>query len=169
MNTTAILDWFSSITSLSKEVLITIGMVIIAILILKGLFGGGHSSSVAQSSGSERRQRGFPTSMYTGNSRLSNFNVKPEVYDFKVPSATPKTDNLRKSVNLNMDLASKLFIGNFKNPPKLDSEAAKELFTVKGLVDCPHELPKQMIDWNKAKELFIPHLKDETKEEEDEA
>lgn len=155
--TTNIISWFSQLGI--PQIII---LVIIGIFVLKFIFGGHSSSSsnttVMPSSGSPAKG-GFPTSMYTGNSKLSNFSVKPEVYDFKVPSPTPKTDSLRKSANLNMDLASKLFIGNFKNPPKLDIEEAKELFTNTA------ELPKQTLDWNKARELFIPHLKSEDKEE----
>jgi hypothetical protein len=89
--------------------------------------------------------------MYTGSKRLSDFSVKPEVYDFKVPSPKLDTSNLRKAANPNMDLASKLFIGGIKNPNTLNMESAKKLF-----LGGNSAKPKQMLDMDKAKDLFVP-------------
>ena len=136
-------------------------LVILVIVILKSVLGGHSSSSSNANVAQPPQQRGFPTSFYTGSKRLSDFSVKPEVYDFKVPSPTPNTDNLKKSANLNMDLASKLFVGKVGSPNILDLSRAKELFTRSSM-----ELPKQVLDMDKARELFLPHIGVATEDEE---
>jgi len=127
-------------------------LVILVIVVLRFILGGHSSSSSSANVAQPPRQGGFPTSVYTGSKRLSDFSVKPEVYDFKVPSPKPDTSNLRKAANPNMDLASKLFIGGIKNP-NVDISKARELFLGNNLAN-----PKQMLDMDKARELFLPHI-----------
>ena len=129
---------------------VIVGAIIgLPILILRALFGrhnvggpGGSSPSLPTEEG--RRPWGFPTSFYTGNPKLSNFKVDPKVYDFSTPKLTPDLGKLRKPANIDMDLA-------------------RGLFTTR-----PPELPKQVLDLNKARELFLPGYYPEDEEDETE-
>jgi len=146
---TSVFSWFAQLGI--PQIII---LVILGIIVLRFIFGGHSSSSSSANVAQPTRQGGFPTSMYTSSKRLSDFSVKPEVYDFKVPSPRPDTSNLRKAANPNMDLASKLFIGGIKNPNTLNMESAKKLF----LGSNNLAKPKQILDMDKARELFLPHI-----------
>ncbi len=88
-------------------VLAALGALMVLRNLLGGHSGGGVGSTVVYP---QERQNGLPTKYYVGDSKLSNFSIPDEVYDFKVPSPKPNLTNLRKPVNLNMDLAKKLFV-----------------------------------------------------------
>lgn len=53
---------------------------------------------------------GFPTSMYTGSSKLGDVSVKPELYNFGAPSPMPNLSNLRIPVELDFNRAKELFL-----------------------------------------------------------
>ena len=134
-------------------VAIVIGIVVILVLILgtalllsipillfRKLFGSQERRGQDTGSTGQRvrgRQWGFPTSFYVGDSKLGSLKVDQKLYDFRTPKFTPNLDKLR-------------------NPASVDLDAARKLFLGKGLVDCPHELPKLLLDMDKAKDLFIP-------------
>lgn len=82
------------------------------LMLLRNLLGGGHSVGGGGSTivYPQDRQEGLSTKYYVGSSKLSDFSIPGEVYDFKVPSPEPNLSNLRRPLNLNMDLASKLFV-----------------------------------------------------------
>lgn len=94
------------------KILVLVLAILGALMILRNTLGGGRSvggrsTSVTYPQG---RQFSLPTKYYTGNSKLSDFSVPEEVYDFKVPSPKPDLSNLRKPISFNMDLARQLFI-----------------------------------------------------------
>ena len=148
-----IINWFSQ-PGIPQIII----LVILGILVLRFIFGG-HSSSSSNTTvvppGDSVASKGFPTKMYTGSQKLSDFSIKPEVYDFRVPSPKLDASNLKKSANLNLGLASKLFVANTpkESPVPLNVSKASKLFF--GEIKNPG-----VLDMNKASELFIPHLKD---------
>jgi len=139
-----------------------------ALFVLRRLLGG---SSVGGGGGStvvypSERQRGFPTSFYVGNRRLSDFSVPKDVYDFRVPVSTPNLSNLRKSVPLNLEKAKKLFIPPSPSKPRGGREAAfsREGDSVESSgSNQDNKEPKVpspgvKLDWDLAGKLFIPNF-----------
>lgn len=100
-------------------------MVVVRNLIGGHSVGGGGSTVVYPQS---REQKGLPTSFYVGNKKLSDFSVKPEVYDFKVPSPTLNLSKLREPLNSNMELARKLLLpSGGESSDSLNSKSVGEL------------------------------------------
>jgi hypothetical protein len=139
-----IFNWFSQWGPPQIAVAVVLG-----IIILKFVLGGRSSSSsnttVLPSGSNSPARGGFPTSMYTGSRKLSNFSVDKSVYDFKTPSPTPNTSSLRKPASPDMDLAKKMFLRSF------NTDIAKKSFG---------ELEPQggVLNMDKARDLFIPHF-----------
>lgn len=101
-----------------------------------GGVGGGSTGEKPRASGAA--QWGWPTGMYTGNSKLSNFKVDPKVYNFGTPKITPNLEKLR-------------------NPADIDMDKARELFLGGGLAGVqPKEVRRPTLNLNKARELFLP-------------
>ena len=127
------LGWNGSLNWVQIVVLVL--AVLGACAILRRLFGGGGSSSSSTVIYPAER-RGFTTRAYTANSKLSDFSVPMEVYNFRMPSPRIKTSGLTRQINVDMDKGKKLFV-----PPNPTSSQAKS---------------NKEPDWTKARKLFVP-------------
>lgn len=117
------LGWF--------PILLLVLAVVGALVILRNLLGshsgGGGSGGVPYSPYAPLpNQRGFTTRFYTGSSKLGDFSVPPQVYNFKVPSPTPNLSKLREPLSLNLEKAREMYL--MSNPRANRSEAIAETF-----------------------------------------
>ena len=87
--------------------------------------------------------KGFGPKLHIAISGLCDFSVSKELYDFRTPSVVPDLSNLRKPLQVDWDMARRLFVGN----PKIGSVE---------------------LDLDKARELFVPNMPWDTQEEDDE-
>lgn len=169
------------------KILVLVLAILGALMILRNTLGGGRSvggrsTSVTYPQG---RQFSLPTKYYTGNSKLSDFSVPEEVYDFKVPSPKPDLSNLRKPASFNMDLAGQLFVpsvgrgaapstnssdseessrhnrGNSESgsPTEGSSEESSNLSNDNSVSRNLGTPPTFNPNWGLAKRLFIPNVR----------
>ena len=152
------LDWLL-IFGILQVLLLLFIFIGIPILLLRFIFGRGSRSSSSSSVGTQqttsRVQKGFPTSMYVGSNRLSNFKVDPGLYDFRTPRVEPNLEGLKKSADVDIAKASSLFLGR-----RLDLD----------YLGLPKKPALPFLDMDRAKELFLPGIgKVIEHEEEDES
>jgi len=108
--------------------------------------GGGGSSTVVYPQG--ERPKGLPTSFYTGSSKLSDFSVPRETYNFKVPTPTPNLSGLRGPASVDMDAARRLFMVKLVGPQTGDIDSQSK-------DDTGHNVPQSAgPNWELAKKLF---------------
>ena len=103
------MDWNG--LSVALVVLAFIGALFLFFKLLRGFGGGnyytGYSSPEEEAFELEPRRARRVT-------RRKLYDVKPEVYDFSVPSPAPNLDNLRKPLKLDLEMAQDLFIPKFR-------------------------------------------------------
>lgn len=132
----SIFSWFlvAGLISFVIGGLVLLGIVLAPVLLLKAIFGkgGGSSSGSAADRTPQQRSkpRGYPTSFYTASRRLSDFNMNPDVYNFKTPTPAPNLNKLREPLKVDFDLAERLHLGRSRDlsSPGLDLDKARELF-----------------------------------------
>ena len=120
---------------------------------------------------------GFPTSMYTGSSKLGDFSIRPEVYDFGVPSPVPNLERLREVPDLDLDKAKELLLmpaGGQRSvssttidikeeqpdtvPPAGIHMGGERSVAANGSGTSQPATPYPKPNWGLAKELFIPKI-----------
>ena len=77
--------------------------------------------------------KGFGPKLHIANPGLCDFSVPKELYDFRTPSVAPDLSNLRNPLQVDWDMARRLFVGN-------------------------PELGNIQLDLDKARELFVPNM-----------
>lgn len=134
--------WFFVILGI---VLTLFFLIVVPLLIIKTIFGRKDTDRELGRGGKGRGGKtrnflgGFPTSFYTIDRKVANFKVDPKLFDFGAPKVTPNLDKL-------------------KEPLKLDTELAEELYIGRKLVDASKSLPGSILDIEKARDLFLPHI-----------
>lgn len=125
-----------------------------ALMMIRNLLGGGAGGGGGGSSAAvypqSSRTAGLPTSAYTSSPKLSDFSIKPEVYDFRPPTPTPDLSPLRGPVGLDMEKARKMFLVNSVKGPQVEENSSQEGRST----DAPP--PPTGPDWELARRLFIP-------------
>ena len=73
--------------------------------------------------------KGFGPKLHIANPGLCDFSVPKKLYDFRTPSVVPDLSNLRKPLQVDWDMARRLFVGNPElGNVELDLDKARELF-----------------------------------------
>ena len=85
----------------------------------------------------------FGPKLHIANPRLCDFSVPKELYNFRSRSVVPDLSNLRKPLQVDWDMARRLFVGS----PQLSNVE---------------------FDLEKARKLFVPNLPWGNEEEDDE-
>ena len=138
-------------------VLAAVGILVVTRNLIGGHSGGGGSGGTVVYPQS-REPRGLPTSFYTGSSRLGDFSIPKEVYNFRVPSPTPNLAELRKPVKLDMEKASQLFTMPKVTTPAPDLRVQATNFQAFSNKSSSAPGPAGP-DWELARKLFVTGFK----------